>query len=462
MFSSCDPVSRRRALFRYLGIAGGTAVAVLAGAMPVTAAAASTATPGGGWSWPRELPAPPGFAAGGDVTALSCASRSDCTAAGNYEDPPEGNMFFAVTERRGVWGKGVGIAAPAALKKASFEPPVLSCASAGNCAAGVSYYAGIQQGTVVVSETNGTWGKARKVRTATGISALSCPAPGDCTAALTGGYLLNERRGTWRQAFGVPGLAALHGQFISLGPISCSSPGNCTATGNYDNNGDRSFVVTEGHGLWGDAQPITSSQGAWLVLYALSCPSAGNCVAGGYIYPLTGPSGAFAVTETHGTWGTAVTLPGTTKLAGGIDQLDCPAAGTCSAVGSFLHGDHALEPFVSAEKNGTWHTAQTITGAGATTGTAFDTLACAAAGTCVLAGAIVPRSQAQAASAAQENYRWGPAGILRGIRALDHGQASAIEAVSCPPRSQCAAVGAFGPMTEGMPIYGHLFVTVQR
>jgi len=425
--------------------------AALAGGMPVTAAAASAPASGGGWRWPRELSAPRDSAGGAEFTALSCASRSDCTAVGTYQDRSGRYRFFAITERRDVWGKGLGIAAPVASKKLNVGgSPVLSCASAGNCAADDSYSTRSQQGAFVVSETNGTWGKAQKMRSSP--SAISCPAPGDCTAALAPGYLVNERRGTWRKAFPVPGLAALHGgQFISLGLISCPSPGNCTAAGNYYSAGDHSFVVTERHGIWGNAQPVTTTPGAEFVLEALSCASAGNCVAGGAIYPPTGWPGAFAVTQTHGTWGTAESLPGAVKPgAAGIYGLDCPAAGACSAFGT-LAVHRQMEPFVSTEKNGTWHNPQIITGPGP--GTGLDQLSCSAAGSCVLVAAIEVRSSLQAAAAAQVNGRWGPDRVLRGILAVDHGTDSQIDAVSCPARSRCTAIGSFGT---------HLFVTTQR
>lgn len=461
MISNRELISRRRARSWFLGLAGGTAIiaafAALAGGLPVTAAAASAPASGASWSRPRDLSVP--GVPFGAMTALSCASRSDCTVVGFYKPRSGRDRLVAIRERRGAWGKGLGIAAPVPIKRAILAGPVLSCASAGNCAAGYSYAGKFpQQGASVITETNGTWGKAQQVRgSRSTISAISCPEPGDCTAALDRGYLVSEKHGTWRRAFPVPGLAALHGQFISFGLVSCPAPGNCTAAGNYDTAAapfDRSFVVTEKHGIWGKAQPVRSSQGAELVLEALSCPSAGNCVAGGTIYPLTGSPGAFAVAESRGTWGTAKSLPGTSKSGGGgIDQLDCPAVGACAALVSFVINREA-EPSVSTEKNGTWRNPQAIiTAAGTVPGTDVGFLSCSAVGSCVLAGAIARHEELQAAAAAEVNGRWGPDILLPGILAADHGRESQIEAVSCPARSRCTAVGSFGT---------HLFVTTQR
>jgi hypothetical protein len=461
MIINCELRPRRHASPRLLAILGGAAVtaavAALAAGMLATAAAAGAAA-SGGWSGPRVLPGPPDSTGGGSFIALSCASRSDCTAVGIYHVRSGRYRLFAVTERRGVWRKALSIAAPVTGRNVNLGGnPVLSCASAGNCAAGDYYWTSSQSGAFVVSEKHGTWGKARKVRSAP--TAISCPEPGDCTATLARGYLLNERRGTWRKAFPVPGLAALrHGQPTDFGVITCPSPGNCTAAGSYSDPAvtSRSFVITKRNGIWGSAHPVRSRQGAGLAIAALSCTSAGNCVAGGYTYTLAGGQGAFAVAERHGTWGTAASLPGTLKLGGGIGQLDCPAAGACSAAGLFYAGQQ-VQPFVSTEQNGTWRSALTITGAGPGPSPALDSLSCRAAGNCVLAGAIAAPGGIQAATAAQVNGRWGPARVLPGVRVLDRGKDSAIDAVSCPARSRCTAVGSFGILVSG-----HLFVTAQR
>ena len=72
-------------------------------------------------------------------TALSCSSRSDCTAVGTYQDRSGGgNRDFAGHRAAGVWGRALSMAAAGASQKTTFGLPVPSCASAGNCAAGAS------------------------------------------------------------------------------------------------------------------------------------------------------------------------------------------------------------------------------------------------------------------------------------------------------------------------------------
>jgi hypothetical protein len=429
-------------LIRYLGLV--TALAVTGGVL-VTAASASQVAAGGGWGRPQELPGPPAILGTGLATALSCPSRSDCTAVGFYEGSFD-TLDYAVTERNGVWGKAVSLTGTLTGAKVVYGGlPVVACASPGNCVAGDWSYLGKRSAAFVVSQTNGIWGKAREVPGFP--EAISCPAAGDCAAALSGGYVVSEKNGTWGKPILLPGLTALsHGEHIDSESISCPSAGNCAAAGSYYSEAvvDKAFVVSERHGTWGQVQPVTNHLRAGFNITQVSCPSAGNCVAGGYGYPLNSNNNeAFVVTQAHGRWGQAQSLPGSAKHGGGgIDVLACPAVGACAAQGVFYVGMQS-EPFVSTEKAGTWRAAQTIAGAGPTDAAQWW-LDCAAAGSCVLAGAVRDDNHYQAATAELAGGRWGPAKILPGILALEAGRGSAVEAVSCPPDSGCTVLGSFG------------------
>jgi hypothetical protein len=243
--------------------------------------------------------------------------------------------------------------------------------------------------------------------------------------------------------------------------IACPAPGDCTAGGTifYPDAGDQAFVATERHGTWGDAQLIKTPPGIAVETSALSCTSAGNCVTAGWAYPPDGIGfSAFAATQTRASWGKAVILPGTAKLGSGIDQLACPAPGDCAAFGSFETGQQA-RLFVSTEKNGIWHDPQTIAGYGDDgVSVEFSQMACPSPGNCIVTGSIAVKSltPAQAAVATQVNGRWGPATLLPGILAADKDQSSGLQAVSCPARSRCTAVGIYGYPA------GHLFASTQR
>jgi len=147
----------------------------------------------GSWGRPIEVPGLRALAKAHDtsVNSVSCASTGNCAAGGDYKDGNGHLQGFVVSEKNGVWGQAIEVPGLGALNTGG-DAQVLSvsCGSAGNCAAG-GYYgpAGNGQG-FVVSEKNGVWGQAIEVpglgalntaRDATVVS-VSCASAGNCAA----------------------------------------------------------------------------------------------------------------------------------------------------------------------------------------------------------------------------------------------------------------------------------------
>ena len=171
--------------------------------------------------------APPG------VGAVSCGSAGSCAAGGNG--------LVVVSETNGRWGRPVEVPGLAALN-AGADAAVyeVSCGPAGSCAAG-GYYTDQHRDTqgFVAVEKNGVWGRAIEVP---GLGALntsgygevnsvSCASAGNCAAGghYGGhGFVASEKNGIWGRAMQVPGLRALGGDAF-VGSMSCSAPGNCAA-----------------------------------------------------------------------------------------------------------------------------------------------------------------------------------------------------------------------------------------
>jgi hypothetical protein len=139
----------------------------------------------------------------------------------------------------------------------------VSCASAGNCAAGGHYTdGGHHLRAFVVSEANGRWGTARQVPGPaglsgagdTGVQSVSCASAGNCAA---GGFfsdhhghqqamVVNETHGRWGRAIELPGSGALNTSgSAGVISLSCASAGRCSAGGNYTvgNVIEQAFVV---------------------------------------------------------------------------------------------------------------------------------------------------------------------------------------------------------------------------
>jgi len=282
----------------------------------------------GRWGTAVEVP---GLAAlnnpgGAEVTSVSCGSAGSCAAGGYYTDSAGVPHGFVADERHGAWGTAIGVPGLRALSRYS-EVFSVSCGSAGNCAAGGKYAAGGGWRGFVADERNGRWGTAVEVP---GLAALhkrggdatvfsvSCASAGNCAAGGSyhrghhhQGFVADERNGRWGTAIEVPGLAALNtgGQAI-VNAVSCASAGSCAAGGDYTDGGHelQGFVAVERDGRWGTAIEVPGlgalNTGGIAEVVSVSCGSAGSCAAGGYYDARR--EGGFVAVERHGRWGTAI------------------------------------------------------------------------------------------------------------------------------------------------------------
>ena len=146
-------------------------------------------------------------------------------------------------------------------------------------------------------------------------------------------------------------------------------------------------------GRWGVAQEVPGTaafnQAGGADVYSISCASAGNCSAGGVYEYKTERWEPFVVSETNGTWGTAIEVPGiavlNTSHDAGVASVSCASAGNCSAGGNYTVGPGRSLVFVVAEKNGTWGTANRLPGIAALNvggNAALISMSCASPGNC--------------------------------------------------------------------------------
>jgi len=295
---------------------------------------------------------------------VSCASAGNCAAGGDYTDSTARGRGFVVSLRHGRWGTAIQVPGLEALNTGgdAFVYSV-SCASAGNCAAGGVYRDRGNNGHgFVVSERNGVWGRAIEVpglgalnKSDAQVNSVSCASAGNCAAggyytdSNTGeqGFVAVERHGRWGTAIEVPGLGAVNKfGYAFVGSVSCPSAGNCAAGGEYTGRrGGQGFVAVERHGRWGTAIEVPGlgalntggANGPDAEVVSVSCASAGNCAAGGYYQDRRGHDQGFVAVERDGRWGTAIEVPGLGALNkggnAGVTSVSCAPAGTCAAGG---------------------------------------------------------------------------------------------------------------------------------
>jgi hypothetical protein len=323
-----------------------------------------------------------------EVYSVSCPSAANCAAAGYYGGPGiSDTQPFVISERNGTWGPAVTLPGTAALNADNDARAFsISCPSAGNCAAGGYYVdkAGRWQ-AFVASERGGAWHPLIEVPGTAAVNlggdawtnSVSCPSPGNCAAggfyeaskynddtAKWQAFVVSERDGTWGKAIAVLPTASVNDNTpgAAVESVSCPTAGNCAASGAYlDPSGAlQAFVVSQRAGKWGKAVqvPGTSAlnRGGAAETLSVSCPSAGNCTAGGYYTGSRGHSQAFVVGQRNGTWAKAAEVPGTGRLnIGGnaaLFSLSCPAAGQCSAGGNYKGRGGRLQAFIVSQANG--------------------------------------------------------------------------------------------------------------
>jgi hypothetical protein len=458
----------------------GLPVGAAAQAVSPVAATIATVTSGGVWGNAIEVPGSGALNVSGDaeVTAVSCASAGECSAGGVYglKNPPNTCCFtsaFVVSQRHGIWGKAVQV--PGLQKLNAFKIASLlsvSCASAGNCSAGGFYspHEGGFQQAFVVSERNGTWGKAELVPGSASlnrdgraeVTSVSCASAGNCAA--TGSYfgrgglqpfVVSERSGIWGRARQLPGIAALNAQGDATGlSVSCGRAGDCAVGGYYLDRLKhlQGFVADERNGVWHEAIELPGlaslNRGVQAEVLSVSCPSAGECVAGGIYEPGFGATNGFVADERNGIWHKATKVPGLAALnvqgKAQVSAVSCASVGNC-AVGGFYAaqvggpGGFLLEGFVAVQRNGVWRKAIELRGLSPNRGEAqVNSVSCASVRSCAAGGFV----GGKAFVVNMRNGIWGKVMEMPGTRRLSNKDAQVL-AVSCAPDGHCAAGGFY-------------------
>jgi len=296
-----------------------------------------------------------------------------------------------------TWGTAIEVPGLGSLNQGgNAQLASVSCASAGNCTAGGFYRDGSGHGQAfVVRQTNGAWAKAIEVPGSgtldagggAEVNSVSCATAGNCAAigvyadgsGKTQAFVVSKANGVWGNAIEVPGLGTLNKDgAVATDSVSCASAGNCAAAGGYIDGSDhfQVFVVSETNGTWGTAIEAphlgTLNAGGDAAVFSVSCATAGNCAAGGFYTDGSGHTQAFVVSQANGTWGNAIEVPGLGTLnAGGdaaVDSVSCASAGNCAASGFYNAIPAASgtdqQAFVVSERNGTWRTAIEVPGSG--------------------------------------------------------------------------------------------------
>jgi hypothetical protein len=351
----------------YLASAANEDIAVVAGDSSGTWTSTEPPIPSPVYTQPDEL-----------IYAVSCGSATSCVAVGQYKDSSSDQQGLLLSDSSGTWSAAKApLPANALTSNQGVILRAVSCVSAGNCAAAGSYFISGANGQVLLTESSGTWSAAQAPLGPSGtansdsVTAISCPSANNCAAvgtytdsAGTEGLLLTESSGTWSAAKApLPASAPSSGRSVTISSIFCDAVGNCAAVGTYkDTTGQtQGLLLTDSSGTWasGTEAPLpanAASSGQAVSLTSVSCPVVLQCVAGGYFLDSNGVHDALLLSQSFLSWSaTEASLPSgaLTTSTSEIEQISCPSAGNCGAVG--LYADASGTEFaLEAESSGSW------------------------------------------------------------------------------------------------------------
>jgi len=338
------------------------------------------------------------------VTGGSCGAAGSCTVTGTYGVNNTSQEVFVATEFKGTWRTANQLGLPAGAMGAGQNAQVhsISCVGSGSCSLIGSYLASTGHNKILgftANEVNGVWGKATSValpphpnlNPEMSLNQISCWSAGNCLAVgdyvnsdgITQAFTVKEVVGLWGAPVMVtPPTNASAYAGTTLSEVDCFSVGSCTAIGSF-NNATGALVplaISMVGNQWRPAAAIalppnasTSSETFLWGFSGISCASSGNCAFGGDYLTSGKLHQGFLVNEVNGVWqaATQLALPTGALYAGqngGVIEMSCSAAGTCTAAGAYVNASGNYEGLLVTETQNHWQTATTITlPAGATT-----------------------------------------------------------------------------------------------
>jgi len=307
------------------------------------------------------------------LSDITCPTVGSCVAVGDYRDANLNLDGQIETLADGTW---TAIEAPVpgdVPTTGSFGVSFngVTCPAPGSCVAVGAFnnfaVTPFQTQLFVDSLSDGTW-------TATDVplpenasvsyydsdewNGLACPVLGSCvaigqyvdTSGQTDGLVETLSDGTWSASEAPVPPSTATSQDLSLDSIACPGAGSCAAIGEYWTVTDglegpgEGVIETLSGGVWTDtvapvpANASGATVGDLLSLQGVACGAAGSCIVVGDYLDTTGQTDGLIETQSDGTWSAAqAPLSGdASDRPSDLQALSCPAAGSCTAVGSVM------------------------------------------------------------------------------------------------------------------------------
>ncbi|HTW98541.1 MAG TPA: hypothetical protein VMD59_07180, partial [Acidimicrobiales bacterium] len=419
-----------------------------------------------------------------NLYTLSCSSAGDCVAVGTYTTPAGSTLGLLATESAGSWSSSEAPLPAGASSQQAVTLPAISCPSTTSCEAVGSYRAsdGYTEG-LLLADSGGTWTATKAPIPSNGASSgqytqlfgVSCTTAGNCSAfgwyiTTSGSYddmLLTETSGTWTAVTApMPGGLSQYG----LESISCAAAGSCLVVGSYITSSgiEDGLIERESAGSWSDSTapvPSGAASNPTIVIGDVACASTTACEAVGTYRDSSGNTDGLMLADSSGTWTAGeAPLPSGAATSGQSVELEnvaCPAAGSCAAAGSYADASGQTQAVLFAQSSGSWSASEAPLPSGAaTTGQQAGTysLSCPAAGSCEATGSYAASAGGSDGLLLSETSgSWSASEAPQPSGAATTDPEEGVYTVSCPASGSCGAIGTYLP--AGADLYGRMVLS---
>jgi len=185
-------------------------------------------------------------------------------------------------------------------------------------------------------------------------------------------------------------------------------------------------------------------------LSAVSCPAAGVCTAVGTFMGGSGDQQALLLSRSDGSWQPqAATLPADADVdpKATLEAVSCGSPGNCTAVGTYVDAAGDLQGLIVAENAGSWSDAVTAPLPGDAQPTnnrlSLDSVSCPTATTCVAVGDYLNEAGSQVGLIETEIWAgFTEQAVVASMREEEAGGED-LESVACAGAGDCTAVGSY-------------------
>ena len=445
-------------------------------------AAAPASAAGPAWTAGAELGLPSNAhpsAPEAAMTSVACPTIGSCAAAGTYTDDTSAGRALVAEEATGAGWRSSASALPGDADAGHPDPRLLSiaCGAPGSCSAVGHYARSGDTRAMIASGTGGGWQADELVLPAAAgatpyasLTAAACGGTGACAAigfyeGSTGNDVpmaAAQVDGAWSaaEAIVLPAGAATD-PVAALLSVACGGAGTCVAVGAYEDASGafRPMATVLSDGAWAPAVQIALPANAHAtapnaVLSTVACPASDICVAGGSYRDSGGAARPLVASLDGGSWTSAgLALPAGAAAnpdTAQIDAIACGAVGSCGMVGTYADAGATPRTMVASLIGASWGAATRLAlpadADQASAASSESSIACGAAGACVLLAPYVDASgnAQRAMTAAQVDGAWSAASTLP-LPADAHATLPDVfpDSVACADRWSCVAVGSY-------------------